>query len=207
MLPGSRIRNMLKYKLYYQPNLDMALSRMSWILVKNSCTSEIESTPASESCTEEMESTCATLLWEMSCSIFRMVWAAILLPVVNSERLWSAFLLAGFKVMLSGTVEGQNPNAARWTEKYQINLDAYILVARHRWKKYLVWHHNLWDLMLAACFGLEVTDTVANQAQKQWRDWRSNDIRLIKGCVYFWCLNGIKEDGIQALLKVCNCLS
>ena len=32
--------------------------------------------------------------------------------------------------MLSGGVEDQDPNAAEWPEKYQINLDADILVAK-----------------------------------------------------------------------------
>ena len=34
--------------------------------------------------------------------------------------------------MLSGHVEDQNPKAAGWLEKLQINLDADLMVARHR---------------------------------------------------------------------------
>ena len=34
--------------------------------------------------------------------------------------------MAGFKVMLSGGIEDQNPNAAGQLEKYQINLYADI---------------------------------------------------------------------------------
>ena len=44
------------------------------------------------------------------------------------------------------------------------------------------------------------------QAEKPRRDWSCNSIRPIHICVQFWCLDGISEDGIQALFKVSNSL-
>ena len=52
-------------------------------------------------------------------------------------------LLAGFKVMLSGSVEDWNLNIVGCLEKYQINLDANILVDKDTGKRCaLAWHHN-----------------------------------------------------------------
>ena len=46
--------------------------------------------------------------------------------------------------MLSGGVEDQNPKAAWWLEKKQINLNADILVARGIGdRRVLTWHHHL----------------------------------------------------------------
>ena len=46
--------------------------------------------------------------------------------------------------MLSGGVEDWNPNAAGWLEKYQINLNADILVVKDTGEmSALTWHHNL----------------------------------------------------------------
>ena len=98
-------------------HLDTALSGMSWTLRSNSCTSDTGITSPSESGREERISTRATLRWEMSCSVPRVAWAAAPMQVWNSDRLWSAFLLVGVKVMLSGGVEDQNPKAAGWLEK------------------------------------------------------------------------------------------
>ena len=78
-----------------------------------------------------------------------------------SGRLWSAFLLAGFNMILFHGVEDWNQNAFQWLEKYQINLDADILVAKYKVKRSAFsWYHNLWDLMLGASCGLEVSETV-----------------------------------------------
>ena len=45
-----------------------------------------------------------------------------------------------------------------------------------------------------------------NWIKKPRRDQICNCIRLIQRCVRLWCLNGISEDGIQALSKVSNSL-
>ena len=51
--------------------------------------------------------------------VSKVAWAAVVMPVWKMERLWSVLLLAGFKVILSGGKEAQNPNAAGWLEKEQ----------------------------------------------------------------------------------------
>ena len=46
--------------------------------------------------------------------------------------------------MLSGCVEDQNPNDLGWLEKYQINLDADILVAKDTGERStLTWYYNI----------------------------------------------------------------
>ena len=35
---------------------------------------------------------------------------------------------------------------------------------------------------------------------------RSHGMRLIKGCIQFWCFNRVGEDGINTMFKACNCL-
>ena len=103
----------------------------------------------------------------MSCSASRVARAAAPMPVWNFERLWSAFLLSGFKVMFSGGVEDQNPNAAGLLQKYQISWVVDILVAKNTGERHAIaWHHNLWDLMLGASCGLEVSETVLTK----WRN-------------------------------------
>ena len=100
------------------PNsFDTALSRMSWFLISNSCTSDTGITPLSKLGREEIVSTRSTLRWEMSCSVSRVAWAAAPMPVWNSDRLGSAFLLAGVKEMLSGSVEDWGPKASGWLQK------------------------------------------------------------------------------------------
>ena len=85
------------------------------------------------------------------------------MTVWTSDRLWSNFLLAGLQVVLFGG-EDWNPNAAKWLEKYQINLDADILPVRGTGKSStLVWHHNIWDLMLGASLGLEILERGTNR--------------------------------------------
>ena len=72
--------------------------------------------------------------------------------------------------MLSGGAEYQNPNAARWLKKYQINLDDDILVGRDICERStLAWHHNLRDLMLGTSCGLEVSETVLNEQRNPGR--------------------------------------
>ena len=49
--------------------------------------------------------------------------------------------------MLSDGFEDQIPNAAGWLEKYQINLDADILVTKDRGERSAkAWNHDLKDL-------------------------------------------------------------
>ena len=101
------------------------------------------------------------LVWEVSCSIARVAWAATPMTVWKSERLWSVYLLAGFKVMLFHHEEASNPNTAGWLEKYFISLDADILPAIGTGKSSaLAWHHDLQYLMLGASCGLEVPEIV-----------------------------------------------
>ena len=69
--------------------------------------------------------------------------------------------------MLSGRIENWNPNDASWLEKYQINLDADIFVARDSGERNaLTWLNNLLDLMLQANCGLEVSETVLTEQRK-----------------------------------------
>ena len=51
-------------------------------------------------------------------------WVAAPVPVWKSERLWSIFLLAAFKVMLSGGEEAQDTNGPRLLEKWWFNLES-----------------------------------------------------------------------------------
>ena len=53
----------------------------------------------------------------MSYFVSRVACAAAPTPAWKYDRDWSAFLLAEFKVVLSGGVEAQNPKAAEWLEK------------------------------------------------------------------------------------------
>ena len=90
------------------------------------------------------------------------------MPVWNYEMHWSTFLLVVVKVILSGGVEDQNPKAAGWVEKYQINLDADISMARDMGERsVLVWHHNLLDMILGASCGLEVSEIVLSGKTKE----------------------------------------
>ena len=53
------------------------------------------------------------------------------------------------------------------TAKYQINLDANIFSAINTGKgSALALHHNLWDLMLGANCGLEVSEMVLPEHRK-----------------------------------------
>ena len=61
--------------------LDTSLSKMSWTLRSNSCTSDAGIMPPSESGTEERVLTRTTLRQEMSCSVSRVAWAAAPMPV------------------------------------------------------------------------------------------------------------------------------
>ena len=70
----------------------------------------------------------------MNCSVSRVAWAAAQCQY-EIQKLWSTFLLARFKAMLSGDAEDWNPNTAEWLEKYHINLDADILVAKDNGKE------------------------------------------------------------------------
>ena len=80
-------------------------------------------------------------------------------PSENLTRLLSVFLLAGFKVMLSGAEEDWNPNATRWQLKYWINLDSDILPDTGNCSA-IAWHHNWWDLMLGASCSLKVSEMI-----------------------------------------------
>ena len=106
-----------KSQAEFSTHFDTALSRMSSTLMSNSHTFDIGINPTSESGREEIVSARETLRWEVSCSLLRVAWAEATMPVQNSDRLWSAFLLARVNVMLSGGVEDQNPKAAGWLEK------------------------------------------------------------------------------------------
>ena len=86
-------------------------------LRSNSHTSDTGITPPSALGSEERVWTMATHGWEMSCSMSKVACAAAPIPVWKSERDWSTFLLAEFKVMLSEGVEAQNPKDAGWLEK------------------------------------------------------------------------------------------
>ena len=101
----------------FPTHLETALSKMPWTLRSNSHTSDTGITPPSELCREERVLIRATLRWEMNCSVSRVAWEAVPTPVCKSERDWSAFLLADFKVMLPGGVEDLNPNAAGCLDK------------------------------------------------------------------------------------------
>ena len=113
----AEVNTCAKIWLELPPWMDTALSRMSWTLITNLHISDTGVTPPSKSGREEIGSTRASLTWEMSYSMSRVAWAAAPMPVWNSDWLWSAFLLAGVKVISSGGVEDQNPKAAGWLEK------------------------------------------------------------------------------------------
>ena len=87
-----------------------------------------------------------------------------LYPSENQTDSDQFFLLAWFQGMLSGGEEDQNPNAARWLEKYWINLDADNLPASDTGKSSaLAWHYKWWDLMLVASYNVEVSEMVLSE--------------------------------------------
>ena len=116
--------------------LDTTLSRMSWTLRSNSHSLDTGITPPSESGRGERVSTSEILRWEMSYSMSRVAWAAAPMPVWNSDRLWSAFLLAEVKVMLFASVEDWNPKAVGGLEKVTNQFRCWHLGSqRYRCKK------------------------------------------------------------------------
>ena len=58
--------------------------------------------------------------------------------------------------------------------------------------------------MLGASCDLEVSEIVLTEWKTPEETEDEINIRLIQGCVQFWCLNGISEGGIQAQFKVSN---
>ena len=177
---------------------------MSWILMSNSHTSEVEITLQNlleRKQYQQVQLWCekwAALYWEWHEQQTPM-------PVWNSERLWSAFILTGVKVMLSDCVKDQNPKAAGWLEKYWIHLDADILVTKDTAERSaLACHHNLWDLMLVVSCGLEVSETVIT-----WqRNPKETEEVMTLGSSKDVSNSGVpmeSEDGIQAQFKVCHC--
>ena len=95
----------------FPTHLETALSKMLSNLRSNSHTSDTGIMLLSELSSEERVSRRATLRWEMSCSVSRVVWTTVPTPVCKSDTDWSAFLLED-KVMLSSGVDDQNLKAA-----------------------------------------------------------------------------------------------
>ena len=124
------------------------LSRMSWILVSNSHTSETEITPPPESCRGEMASTSAN-------------------PGVRNELLCIGSGLISLPIVkIQGDV--------------------------------IWWYWGLERPGARSKLQFRSIRNSTNQAEKPWRDWRSNDIRLITGCVQFQCLDGISEVQVES---------
>ena len=156
-----------KIQAEFPTSLDTSLTSISWTLIRKWHSLDTVISPPSESGREEIVSTRATMRWEISYSVLRVAWAAAPMPVSKSDRLWSAFLLAEVKVILSGGVEDQDPKSVWWLEKYQINLYDDLLVARCTGaRRTLAWYHNIWDLMLGASCSLEVSEIVLTE----WRN-------------------------------------
>ena len=190
-----------KIQAEFPTHLEMALSKMSWTLRSNSCTSNTGIMPPSELGREERVSTRATLRQEMSCSVLRVAWAAAPTPVWKSDRDSSAFLLAEVKVLLSGVVEDWNMKAAGWLEKIMNQLRyQHLDTQRHRCKN----NPSLVPKFMRSNARSKLQFRIVRKKPRS--DWRCNGIRLIQGSVQFWCLKGISEDGIQALFKVSNSL-
>ena len=93
-IPGSRKRQ-AKIQAILPNHLDRALSRSSWILVSSSYSAEAATISPSEPWTDVIVSTRVVLIWEISCSVSKVAWAATPMPVWKSERCWSILLLAG----------------------------------------------------------------------------------------------------------------
>ena len=109
-------------------HLNTALSRMSQILVRNSCTSETGITSQSEPCREVIVSTNALLLREISCSVPKVAWAAALMLVRKLGRLISLHICK----ILSDVIwwwRHPEPKCCWMIGKKNINLETYILPA------------------------------------------------------------------------------
>ena len=68
-----------------------SLVQMSWILFSKSCTFETDITILSESCNKVEVSNIGNLKSEISCSVSKVVWTAVLMPVGNWK--WLIHLL------------------------------------------------------------------------------------------------------------------
>ena len=94
--------------------------------------------------------------------------------------------------LLTGKIKGDViwwcSGATLWLEKYWSNLDADILVATNTGERTdIAWHHNLWDLMLGASCGLEVSETVLTK----WRKSEETEEVIASGS---W--NDVSNSGI-----------
>ena len=65
--------------------LDIVLSRMSWILLSNLCTSELGITLSSEAYTKATVSTSAALVWNISSYVSKVACAGASMPVWNQK--------------------------------------------------------------------------------------------------------------------------
>ena len=140
----------------------MTLSRMSWILISHSHTSETVITLQSKLCRKVLVSTNAALVWDISCPLSKVPLAAASMPVWKSERFWSVFLLAWFRVMLSSE-EAQNPNATKWLEKTVNQFSRRTSASGTDKSSTLLWHHTMrfdagnkrvlkfWETVLTKC--------------------------------------------------------
>ena len=53
---------------------------------------------------------------------------------------------------------------------------------------------------------VQIIRSWTNQAQEPCIDWGGHNIRLVKRCIQFQCLDVVSEDVIKTMLNVCHCL-
>ena len=179
---------------------------MSWTLISYSHTSDTGITPPSQSGREEIASTRATLSWEMRYFVSRVAWAAVPMPVWNSDRLWSDSCWQHQDDVIWWCRRPES-KGCRVDREVVNQFVCWNLGSQRHWGKK---NPNLAPQFMRpnARSKLQFTSIRKSndQVEKPRRDWRCNGIRVIQGCVQFWCLNGISEDGIQGLLEVSTSL-
>ena len=182
--------------LEFPTHLETALSKMSWPLRSNSCTSDTGIMPSPELAREERVSRRTTLRWEMSCSVSRVAWASAPTSVWKSHRLISLPLSRG---------QGDIIQWSQWPESKSYRVARKIMnqfgwrhlgSQRHRCKKNPSLAPQFMSSYTRSKPQFKIIRKSTNQVKKPRRDSWHNCIRLIQGSIQFWCLKGISEDGI-----------
>ena len=147
-------------------HLHTAQSRMSWILLHNSCTPEAAIIPPSAPCREAIVSTAVAQVWEISCSMSKVASTAELMPVWKSETLISP-LIGRFH---GGVIRWQRNLECKccWvTGKAMNQLRHWHLPACGTGRSNApAWHHNLWELMPGTSCSLKFRKWVLTECRK-----------------------------------------
>ena len=120
------------------------------------------------------------------------------------KTLISPFYLAGFKVMLSGSKDDLGPKCFWLTGKISKQFRCWHCACHRYRQKQCSWlapKFIRFDAMGKLWFTSIRNGTEGRNPKKTEKLMTS---RFLKWCIQFQCLDGVSEDGVETLLRVCN---